>query len=398
MPLVPMKQVLDEAERGGYGVGAFNVNNMEQIQAIMRAAKEAESPVIVQASRGALRYTNLVYLRQMMLAAVEDNPEIKIVLHLDHGNDLEVVEQAIGLGFTSVMIDGSLEPDGKTPRSFESNVDITRRAVEIAHPHGVTVEGELGTLGGIEEHVQASRGHPHRPGRGSGVREADRRRCPGGGHRHIPRGLQVQGHADAGHRARGEDPRPAPRRAPGDARLFQRAPGADRRDQPVRRARCPTPWASRWRPSRTASARASARSTWTPTPAWRRRRRSARSSARSPSVFDPREYLGPARDAIYERGQGPHGGLRLGRPQRRLRPDHPGGHQARLGLHRPRRLGRRAARQRGARVRPPASERSASCAMRRRSGLPAADLAAARRRPAGRLPRGRTASGRTRRR
>lgn len=157
MPLVPMKQVLDEAERGGYGVGAFNVNNMEQLQAIMRAAREADSPVIVQASRGALRYTNLVYLRQMMQAAVEDNPEIKIVMHLDHGNDLEVVEQAIGLGFTSVMIDGSLEPDGKTPRSFESNVDITRRAVDIAHPHGVTVEGELGTLGGIEEHVQASR-------------------------------------------------------------------------------------------------------------------------------------------------------------------------------------------------------------------------------------------------
>jgi fructose-bisphosphate aldolase class II len=157
MPLVPMKQVLDEADRGGYGVGAFNVNNMEQIQAIMRAAREADSPVIVQASRGALRYTNLVYLRNLMLAAVEDNPDLKIVLHLDHGNDLDVVKQAIDLGFTSVMIDGSLEADGKTPRSFESNVDITRRAVEMAHPHGVTVEGELGTLGGIEEHVQASR-------------------------------------------------------------------------------------------------------------------------------------------------------------------------------------------------------------------------------------------------
>ncbi len=157
MPLVPMKQVLDEADRGGYGVGAFNVNNMEQIQAIMRAARDADSPVIIQASRGALRYTNLVYLRHLMMAAVEDNPDLKIVLHLDHGNDLDVVKQAIDLGFTSVMIDGSLEPDGKTPRSFESNVDITRRAVEIAHPRGVTVEGELGTLGGIEEHVQASR-------------------------------------------------------------------------------------------------------------------------------------------------------------------------------------------------------------------------------------------------
>jgi fructose-bisphosphate aldolase class II len=152
-----MKQILDEAERGGYGVGAFNVNNMEQIQAIMRAAREADSPVIVQASRGALRYTNLVYLRHLMEAAVEDNPDLKIALHLDHGNDLEVVKQAIDLGFTSVMIDGSLEADGKTPRSFDGNADITRRAVEIAHPYGVTVEGELGTLGGIEEHVQASR-------------------------------------------------------------------------------------------------------------------------------------------------------------------------------------------------------------------------------------------------
>ena len=157
MPLVPMKQILDEAEKGGYGVGAFNVNNMEQIQAIMRAAKDTNSPVIIQASRGALRYTNLIYLRKLMEAAAEDNPKIKIALHLDHGNDLEVVKQAIDLGFTSVMIDGSLEADGKTPRSFEGNVEITRGAVEIAHPHGVTVEGELGTLGGIEEHVQASR-------------------------------------------------------------------------------------------------------------------------------------------------------------------------------------------------------------------------------------------------
>ncbi|MBI3970693.1 MAG: fructose-bisphosphate aldolase class II [Chloroflexi bacterium] len=157
MPLVPMKIVLDEAERGGYGVGAFNVNNMEQIQAIMRAASEVRSPVIIQASRGALRYTNMVYLRHLMHAAVEDNRDIKIVMHLDHGNDLDIVKQAIDLGFTSVMIDGSLEPDGKTPRSFESNVEMTRKAVEIAHPYGVTVEGELGTLGGIEEHVQASR-------------------------------------------------------------------------------------------------------------------------------------------------------------------------------------------------------------------------------------------------
>jgi fructose-bisphosphate aldolase class II len=151
-----MKQILDEAERGGYGVGAFNVNNMEQIQAIMRAASEARSPVIIQASRGALRYTNLVYLRHLMQAAVEDNKDIKVALHLDHGNDLDVVKTAIDLGFTSVMLDGSLEPDGKTPRSFEGNAEITRQAVELAHPYGVTVEGELGTLGGVEEHVAAS--------------------------------------------------------------------------------------------------------------------------------------------------------------------------------------------------------------------------------------------------
>ena len=157
MALVPMKQILDEADRGGYGVGAFNANNMEQIQAITRAAREVDSPVIIQASRGALRYTNLIYLKKVMEAAVEDNPGVKIALHLDHGNDLDLVKTAVGLGFTSVMLDGSLEADGKTPRSFESNVDITRRAVEIAHPHGVTVEGELGTLGGVEEHVAASR-------------------------------------------------------------------------------------------------------------------------------------------------------------------------------------------------------------------------------------------------
>ena len=108
MAMVPMKQILDEAEKGGYGVGAFNVNNMEQIQAIMRAAREADSPVIIQASRGALRYSNLIYLKHLMMAAVEENPNLKIALHLDHGNDLEVVQQAIDLGFTSVMLDLSL--------------------------------------------------------------------------------------------------------------------------------------------------------------------------------------------------------------------------------------------------------------------------------------------------
>src|SRR5450759_2924085 len=156
MAMVPMKQMLDEAGKKGYGVGAYNVNNMEQIQGIMKAARETNSPVIIQASRGALKYTNLVYLKHLMMAAVEDNPDLKIALHLDHGDKLESVKTAISLGFTSVMIDGSLKEDGKTPRTFEDNAEITRSVVEYAHQYGVTVEGELGTLGGIEEHIQAS--------------------------------------------------------------------------------------------------------------------------------------------------------------------------------------------------------------------------------------------------
>ncbi|MDD5601278.1 MAG: class II fructose-bisphosphate aldolase, partial [Actinomycetota bacterium] len=153
MPLVPMKQVLDEAIKGGYGVGAYNVNNMEQIQGIMRAASETKSPVIIQASRGALKYTNMVYIKHLAAAAVEDNPDIPIVLHLDHGNSLETCKEAIALGFTSVMIDGSLKEDSKTPTTFEENVSVTRSVVEYAHKFGVTVEGELGTLGGIEDGV-----------------------------------------------------------------------------------------------------------------------------------------------------------------------------------------------------------------------------------------------------
>src|SRR6187401_249001 len=151
MPLVSMRQLLDEAARGGYGVGAFNVNNMEQIQAIMEAARETRSPVIVQASRGARRYTNDLFLWHLMQAAVELYPEIPVALHLDHGNEPATCISAIELGFTSVMMDGSLEADGKTPASFEYNVAVTKEVVEHAHAHGVTVEGELGTLGGVED-------------------------------------------------------------------------------------------------------------------------------------------------------------------------------------------------------------------------------------------------------
>ena len=159
MPLVPMRQLLDEAGKGDYGVGAYNVNNMEQIQAIVWAANETKSPLIVQASRGALKYSNLIYLKHLMLAAVEENPDLPIAMHLDHGNNLDSVKTAISLGFTSVMIDGSLLEDGKTASDYDYNVKVTREVVEYAHDRGVTVEGELGTLGGIEDGVGSGEIH-----------------------------------------------------------------------------------------------------------------------------------------------------------------------------------------------------------------------------------------------
>ena len=151
MALVPMRVLLDHAAEHGYGVGAFNVNNMEQIQAIMEAAVETNSPVIVQASRGARAYSNDNYLRHLMLAAVELHPNIPIAMHQDHGNSPETCFSAIEMGFTSVMMDGSLMEDGKTPASYEYNVEVTRKVVEVAHAKGVTVEAELGCLGGIED-------------------------------------------------------------------------------------------------------------------------------------------------------------------------------------------------------------------------------------------------------
>lgn len=153
MPLVPMKQILDEARKKGYGVGAYNVNNMEQIQAIMAAAQKTQSPVIIQASRGALKYSNFTYLKHLMIAAAEENPTIPLSMHLDHGNSLDTVKKSIALGFTSVMIDGSLKEDGKTASDYAYNVAVTRSVVEYAHGYGVTVEGEIGTLGGIEDGV-----------------------------------------------------------------------------------------------------------------------------------------------------------------------------------------------------------------------------------------------------
>ncbi|TVS14769.1 MAG: fructose-bisphosphate aldolase class II [Planctomycetaceae bacterium] len=150
MPLVPLRTLLDHAAENDYGVAALNVNNMEQIQAIMEAAEQTESPVIIQASRGARKYSQDAYLRHLMLAAVELYPHIPVVMHLDHGNSVETCTSAMDNGFTSVMMDGSLEDDGKTPASYEYNVKVTSEVVRLAHGRGVSVEGELGCLGSLE--------------------------------------------------------------------------------------------------------------------------------------------------------------------------------------------------------------------------------------------------------
>jgi fructose-bisphosphate aldolase class II len=150
MPLVPMRLLLDHAAENDYGLAAFNVNNMEQIQAIMEAAKETDSPVIVQASRGARSYSQDNYLRHLMLAAAELYPAIPISMHQDHGNSPATCKSAIDNGFTSVMMDGSLEEDGKSPATYEYNVRVTREVVKLAHAKGVSVEGELGCLGSLE--------------------------------------------------------------------------------------------------------------------------------------------------------------------------------------------------------------------------------------------------------
>lgn len=150
MALISMRQMLDHAAEYGYGIPAFNVNNLEQVRAIMLAANETNSPVILQASAGARAYAGAPFLKHLILAAIEEFPHIPVVMHQDHGTSLAICQRAIQLGFSSVMMDGSLLEDGKTPSSYEYNVDVTKRTVEIAHACGVSVEGELGCLGSLE--------------------------------------------------------------------------------------------------------------------------------------------------------------------------------------------------------------------------------------------------------
>ncbi len=150
MALISLRQMLDHAAEHGYGIPAFNVNNLEQMRAIMEAARETDAPVIVQASAGARKYAGAPFLRHLILAATEEFPDIPVVMHQDHGTSPAVCQRSIQLGFTSVMMDGSLREDGKTPASYDYNVDVTRRTVEMAHACGVSVEGELGCLGSLE--------------------------------------------------------------------------------------------------------------------------------------------------------------------------------------------------------------------------------------------------------
>jgi len=150
MALVSMRELLDHAATHGYGIPAFNVNNLEQVQAIMEAANEVGAPVIMQASAGARKYAGESFLKHLIQAAIESYPHIPVVMHQDHGQSPAVCQGAINLGFSSVMMDGSLEADGKTIASYEYNVQVTRQVVDMAHQLGVTVEGELGCLGSLE--------------------------------------------------------------------------------------------------------------------------------------------------------------------------------------------------------------------------------------------------------
>ena len=150
MPLVSMRQLLDHAAENGYGIPAFNVNNLEQVQAVMTAAAEVDAPVILQASAGARKYAGEHFIRHLIQAATESWPNIPLVMHQDHGQSPAICQGAIDLGFGSVMMDGSLREDGKTPASFDYNIEVTRKVVDMAHKVGVTVEGELGCLGSLE--------------------------------------------------------------------------------------------------------------------------------------------------------------------------------------------------------------------------------------------------------
>ncbi|MEP7240158.1 MAG: class II fructose-bisphosphate aldolase [Devosia sp.] len=150
MGLISLRQLLDDAGERGYGMPAFNITNLETLQGVMQAAEATRSPVIVQASQSARKYADDILLRHMLLGALERWPSIPICIHLDHGSSLKICTAAMDLGFSSVMMDGSLEEDQKTPSSFDYNAEVTAATVRVAHARGVSVEGEIGVLGSLE--------------------------------------------------------------------------------------------------------------------------------------------------------------------------------------------------------------------------------------------------------
>ena len=223
MALVSLRQLLDHAAENGYGIPAFNVNNLEQVHAIMEAAQDVGAPVIMQASAGARKYAGETFLKYLIEAAVESYPDIPICMHLDHGRSPAACQSAMRYGFTSVMMDGSLMPDGKTPATYEYNVETTRLIVDAAHSIGVSVEGELGCIGSLET-LQAAKEDGH-GAEGKLTHEPRRLQVHPQAHRRNPVDSTRQGNS-----------RPLAEHAPGDARLELRAAGNPRRNPQVRRS------------------------------------------------------------------------------------------------------------------------------------------------------------------
>ncbi len=230
MALIALRQLLDHAAEHHYGVPAFNVNNLEQIQAIMQAADASNAPVILQASAGARKYAGEPFLRKMVEAAIEMYPHIPIVMHQDHGATPAVCQQSIRSGFSSVMMDGSLMEDAKTPASYDYNVAVTREVVKFSHAVGVSVEGELGCLGSLEtgeageEDGVGAEGHLTHDQMLTDPQQAKDFVA----HRHQPRRLQVHPPTHRRHPGHGPhccDPPGHPQHPPGHARIEQRAAG-----------------------------------------------------------------------------------------------------------------------------------------------------------------------------
>ena len=250
MALVSLRQLLDHAADNGYGVPAFNVNNLEQVQAIMEAAQEVNAPVIMQASAGARKYAGELFLKHLIQAAVESYPAIPVAMHQDHGASPAVCEGAIKLGFSSVMMDGSLREDGKTVADYDYNWQVTKKVVDMAHAQGVSVEGELGCLGSLETmRGDKEDGHGAEitmtkemlltdPDQAADFVAQNAARCARDRDRHQSRRVQVHPQADRRHSGdrphQGNSP-PHSEHASGDARLIVGAAGLAARNSNIRR-------------------------------------------------------------------------------------------------------------------------------------------------------------------